>query len=115
MILYGIKNCDTIKKARRFLEQAGVEYQFHDYRQDGLDQILLAQLAAKLGWQQLLNPRGTTWRALSEADKADLNEQKALGLMLAHPALIKRPVLIHAEHALLGFSEQSYQSLIDES
>jgi Spx/MgsR family transcriptional regulator len=115
MMLYGIKNCDTIKKARRYLEQAGVDYQFHDYRQDGLDPTLLAEFAAKLGWQQLLNTRGTTWRALSKADKTDLNEQKALSLMLAQPALIKRPVLVNAEHYLLGFTEQSYQTFIKQS
>lgn len=115
MMLYGIKNCDTIKKARRFLEHAGVDYQFHDYRQDGLDPTLLAEFAAKLGWQQLLNTRGTTWRALSKADKTDLNEQKALSLMLAQPALIKRPVLVNAEHYLLGFTEHSYQTFIKQS
>ena len=109
MMLYGIKNCDTIKKARRFLEHAGVDYQFHDYRQDGLDQTLLAQFAAKLGWQQLLNTRGTTYRQLSEADKAGLNEQKALTLMLAQPAMIKRPLLEHNGQYTLGFSITTYQ------
>lgn len=109
MTLYGIKNCDTVKKARRFLEQRSQPYQFHDYRQDGLSAELLEQFAAQLGWQSLLNTRGTTWRALNDADKAELDEQKALRLMLAQPALIKRPLLVAGERYLLGFSEQSYQ------
>lgn len=112
MMLYGIKNCDTIKKARRYLEQAGVTFQFHDYRQDGLDAALLQKFAAELGWQQLLNTRGTTWRALSDDEKADLTEQKALRLMLAQPALIKRPILAAGPHYILGFSEASYQQFL---
>lgn len=112
IILYGIKNCDTIKKAKRFLEQHQLPYQFHDYRTDGLSVELLTDFAAHLDWQMLLNTRGTTWRQLSDDQKADLDQQKALTLMLQQPALIKRPVLVQNSNYLLGFSESSYQSLL---
>lgn len=115
IILYGIKNCDTIKKAKKFLEQHQLTYQFHDYRTDGLTTALLADFATKFGWQQLLNTRGTTWRQLTEEQKTDLDQEKALALMLAQPALIKRPVLVNNEDYLLGFSESSYASLITAS
>lgn len=112
IILYGIKNCDTVKKARRYLEQAGITIRFHDYRQDGLDEALLTQLTTALSWQQLLNTRGTTWRALSDEAKVDMTEQKAFNLMLAQPTLIKRPILVKEPHFLLGFSEASYQQFL---
>lgn len=111
IMLYGIKNCDTIKKAQRFLEHLTLPYQFHDYRVEGLSITLLEQFADKLGWQHLLNTRGTTWRQLSEEQKKDLDCPKALTLMLAQPALIKRPVLVNGEQYILGFSEASYQQL----
>lgn len=110
--MYGIKNCDTIKKARAFLQDHQIEFHFHDYRQDGLSAALLADAATQLGWQSLLNNRGTTWRGLSEQDKADLDAPKALQLMLTHPALIKRP-LLHVNGTFhLGFSQPQYQQLI---
>ncbi|MCF4009754.1 ArsC family reductase [Rheinheimera sp. UJ63] len=109
--LYGIKNCDTIKKARRCLEQQALAYQFHDYRTDGLDAELLARFAVELGWKNLLNTRGTTWRKLADSSKAEINETRALALMLEQPALIKRPVLQHNEQLLLGFDEQAYLAL----
>lgn len=115
IILYGIKNCDTIKKARRFLEQQQIAYQFHDYRTDGLSMALLENFATQLGWQQLLNTRGTTWRQLSEEQKANIDQQQALSLMLSQPALIKRPVLVKGSTYLLGFSEKTYQELITAS
>lgn len=108
-LLYGIKNCDTMKKARAYLEQQNQPYQFWDYRVDGLTAELLASFCQQLGWQALLNTRGTTYRALSDADKADMTEQKARQLMLAQPALIKRPVLVHQQRYLLGFSTSAYQ------
>ncbi|GHG70776.1 arsenate reductase [Alishewanella longhuensis] len=110
--LYGIKNCDTIKKARQYLEQHRLEYQFHDYRTDGITSELLTDFAAKLGWQPLLNTRGTTWRQLSDEQKANIDQQSALALMLSQPALIKRPVLAHGNEYLLGFSESSYEKFI---
>ncbi|WP_337840293.1 ArsC family reductase [Rheinheimera sp.] len=109
ILLYGIKNCDTIKKARASLEKNQRPYQFWDYRAQGLTAELLDSFCQQLGWQALLNTRGTTYRALPDSDKADMTEQKAKQLMLAQPALIKRPVLLHQGRYLLGFSEASYQ------
>ncbi|QIX96851.1 ArsC family reductase [Cedecea sp. FDAARGOS_727] len=114
--LYGIKNCDTIKKARRFLEANGVDYQFHDYRVDGLDAPLLESFIAELGWEPLLNSRGTTWRKLDEARRASINDAKsAAALMLEMPAIIKRPLLCApGKPMLLGFTETNYQQFINE-
>ncbi|GAA0562865.1 MULTISPECIES: ArsC family reductase [Rheinheimera] len=109
--LYGIKNCDTIKKARSWLEQHQIAYQFVDYRTDGLTQDQLANFSAHCGWQNLLNTRGTTYRQLDEADKTDLTEDKALNLMLAQPAMIKRPLLVHDNQYFLGFKPEQYQQI----
>lgn len=116
LTLYGIKNCDTIKKARRWLEEQGVAYQFHDYRTDGLDEPLLRDFVARLGWQPLLNTRGTTWRKLDETQRnACDNADAAIALMLAQPAIIKRPLLDDGHgHALLGFSADAYQQYLSE-
>ncbi|MBA2817124.1 ArsC family reductase [Candidatus Pantoea persica] len=115
-VMYGIKNCDTIKKARRFLEAAGLEFAFHDYRASGLSDALLTQLIDQLGYQTLLNTRSTTWRKLPEADReAVTNSESAKALMLAHPGVIKRPVLRAPDGTLLvGFSEAAYQTFIQE-
>lgn len=104
LTLYGIKNCDTVKKARKWLEEAGVEYHFHDYRKDGIDAELLRGFAATLGWEALLNTRGTTWRKLDEADKEDVDESKAIALMEANDALVKRPVWMKHGEYRLGFA-----------
>ncbi|WP_260513672.1 ArsC family reductase [Serratia fonticola] len=116
LTMFGIKNCDTIKKARRWLEEQGVAYQFHDYRVDGLDEQLLRDFVARLGWEPLLNTRGTTWRKLDEAQRnACDNADAAIALMLEQPAMIKRPLLDDGKgHALLGFSSESYQQFITE-
>ncbi|MDK2378015.1 ArsC family reductase [Serratia fonticola] len=116
LTMFGIKNCDTIKKARRWLEEQGVPYQFHDYRADGLDEQLLRDFVARLGWEPLLNTRGTTWRKLDEAQRnACDNADAAIALMLEQPAMIKRPLLDDGKgHALLGFSGESYQQFITE-
>ncbi|NIF20952.1 ArsC family reductase [Candidatus Pantoea multigeneris] len=114
--LYGIKNCDTIKKARRFLEQQNVAYQFHDYRVDGLDEALMQKFIAELGYEALLNTRGTTWRKLPEVEREAINNaDSAAALMLAQPAIIKRPLLCAADGSmLLGFNEDNYQTFIQE-
>ncbi len=109
--LYGIKNCDTIKKARKTLDDNNVSYQFHDYRADGLDEDLLRHFEAELGWEAILNRRSTSWRQLSEEDKTDLNAEKAIQLMLANPTLIKRPILDTGEHLIIGFKAEQYQAL----
>lgn len=112
--LYGIKNCDTIKKARRWLEEQGVAYQFHDYRVDGLSEQQLRSFVERLGWGPLLNTRGTTWRKLDDAQRnACDNADAAIALMLAQPAMVKRPLLDDGKgHALLGFSADGYQQFI---
>lgn len=110
--MYGIKNCDTIKKARRWLEEHQLEYRFHDYRADGLDSALLATFITELGWEALLNTRGTTWRKLDESLRASINNpEAAAALMLEMPAIIKRPLLCApGKPMLLGFSDSSYQT-----
>ncbi|MDW8847136.1 ArsC family reductase [Erwinia sp. MMLR14_017] len=116
LTMYGIKNCDTIKKARKYLEANGVAYQFHDYRAEGLDRARLQQFIDTLGWEALLNTRGTTWRKLSEEQRNEVNNAAtALDLMLEQPAMIKRPLLCSADGSmLLGFSETTYQPFISE-
>ncbi|VYU70646.1 ArsC family reductase [Metakosakonia massiliensis] len=114
--LYGIKNCDTIKKARRWLDAHEVAYRFHDYRVDGLDEKLLGTFIAELGWEALLNTRGTTWRKLDETLRAGINNaDSAAALMLEMPAIIKRPLLYApGKPMLLGFNETSYEKFINE-
>ncbi|NHI01798.1 ArsC family reductase [Oceanimonas sp. MB9] len=112
--LYGIKNCDTIKKARKWLEQAGVDYRFVDHRADGLDPEQLAHWLEQLGWEQLLNKRGTTYRALSDADKAALGPESAAALLQAHPAMIKRPLLDLDGELHLGFKPEHYARLFNQ-
>ena len=116
LTLFGIKNCDTIKKARRWLEAHQVDYRFHDYRVDGLDADLLQQFIAELGWEALLNTRGTTWRKLDESLRATItNADSAAALMLEMPAIIKRPLLCApGKPMLLGFNESSYEKFINE-
>ncbi|WP_372490049.1 ArsC family reductase [Klebsiella pneumoniae] len=111
LTMYGIKNCDTIKKARRWLEAHQIEYRFHDYRADGLERAQLDTFIAELGWQALLNTRGTTWRKLDESLRNSIdNADAAAALMLEMPAIIKRPLLCAPGcPMLLGFSEASYQ------
>ncbi|HFP9330906.1 TPA: ArsC family reductase [Raoultella planticola] len=116
LTMYGIKNCDTIKKARRWLEAHQIAYQFHDYRADGLDRELLNTFIAELGWEALLNTRGTTWRKLDETVRAGINNaDAAAALMLEMPAIIKRPLLCTpGQPMLLGFSELTYKKLVNE-
>lgn len=111
--LYGIANCDTVKKARRWLDEHGVEYRFHDYRKDGLSREMLLQWVDLLGWEPLLNRRGMTWRHLPEADRQELDTARAIELMLLHPALIKRPLLSMGALPRLetGFSAERYSEL----
>lgn len=106
--LYGIKNCDTMKNARGWLEKHGVEYYFHDYKSSGIDRVHLERWCKELGWERVLNRAGTTFRKLPDADKADLNARKAIALMLAQPSMIKRPVLESGKKLLLGFKPDSY-------
>ena len=109
--LYGIKNCDTVKKARKWLDENTIAYQFHDFRSDGLDTNLLTRLEARLGWENMLNRRSTNWRQLDDQQKDDLSLAKAITLMLETPTLIKRPVLDTGEQMLIGFNLDDYQKL----
>ncbi len=106
--LYGIKNCDTVKKARAWLEAQGMAYQFHDFRKEGLDAPLLEKWEAKLGWEALLNKRGTSWRKLDESQREGVDRVKAMALMLDQPSLIKRPVLETVTKTLIGFTADYY-------
>ena len=106
--IYGIKNCDTMKKARNWLDSHGIGYDFHDYKTAGIAKDKLRQWSDELGWETLLNRAGTTFRQLPDADKAGLNERKALALMLAQPSMIKRPVLDVGGKLLVGFKPDIY-------
>jgi len=106
--LHGIRNCDTMKKAWTWLDQKGVAYDFHDYKKQGIDRASLERWAGQVGWEVLLNRAGTTFRALPDADKADMTEAKAIGLMLAQPSMIKRPVLETDDGILVGFKPEAY-------
>jgi len=106
--IYGIKNCDTMKKARIFLEKKGVAYDFHDYKVEGIERARLEGWAGKVGWETLLNRAGTTFRKLPEKDKEGLTEKKAIALMLAQPSMIKRPVLEAGGKILVGFRPEDY-------
>jgi len=111
--LYGIKNCDTIKKAFAWLDEAGVAYTFHDYKKVGLEKPKLMQWVKLLGWKTLLNTQGTTWRKLSEEDRADLTQGKAVALMLEHLSLIRRPVVeCDNGQLLVGFDPAVFKSFI---
>ena len=111
MILYGIPNCDTMKKARAWLASHDVPYEFHDYKLSGIDRARLAGWARQVGWEILLNRAGTTFRKLPDASKQSLDEKKALALMLAQPSMIKRPVLERGATLLVGFSPENYSAL----
>lgn len=109
--LYGIRNCDTVKKARAWLEAQGIVHVFHDYKVEGADAALLADWCDRLGWETVLNRAGTTFRGLPEAAKAGLDAPKAIGLMVEHPSLIKRPILVTAGRVLAGFKPATYAAL----
>lgn len=109
--MYGIPNCDTIKKAKKWLEANNVPFDFHDYRKDGVDADWLKQAAEQLGWENLLNKRGTTFRQLSDEQKTAMNETKALSLLYEYPAMIKRPVLEHNGSLHLGFKAEQYEDI----
>ena len=109
LILYGISNCDTVKKARRWLDDQGVAYRFHDVRKDGLDAARLQGWIDALGWEKLLNKAGTTFRKLPDAQKDGLDAASAKALMLEQPAMIRRPVVEGAGDPGVGFSPDDWQ------
>jgi arsenate reductase len=111
--IYGIKNCDTMKKARAWLDKHGVDYAFHDYKTAGIERSRLEQWSKKVGWEVLLNRAGTTFRQLPDKDKQAIDEKKAIKLMLDQPSMIKRPVLdLGGGRLLVGFKPDDYQAFI---
>ncbi len=108
-IMYGIKNCDTIKRARRWLEANNIPYAFHDYREDGINPVQLRSWVEELGWETLLNKRSTTWRQLPDETRQHMNQALALHVMEEQPTIIKRPLLETANGRLVGFNEKQYE------
>jgi arsenate reductase len=106
--IYGIKNCDTMKKARAWLDGRGIAYAFHDYRVSGIERPLLEAWVAEFGWETVLNRAGTTFRALPDADRTAIDADKAIGLMLGQPTMIKRPMLDLGSRRLVGFKPELY-------
>jgi Spx/MgsR family transcriptional regulator len=111
MILYGIRNCDTVKKARAWLDQRGVEYRIHDYKVAGIDMARLDRWCGEVGWEALLNRAGTTFRKLADSQKQHLTQERAKVLMQAQPSVIKRPVVELNGRLIVGFKPELYESL----
>ena len=111
--MYGIPNCDTIKKARKWLEANDVAYEFHDYKKLGVPEKELKRWVKQAGWETVLNKRGTTWRKLDDNTKNNINEAAAIRIMLENPSIIKRPVLESGNSLLIGFIETDYQQLFN--
>ncbi len=112
MKMFGIKNCDTIKKAKKWLESENIAFSFHDYKKDGLEKSQVLEWVSTLGWEALINKRGTTWRKLPDDVKDSINESIAVELMLDNPSIIKRPLLEHNDQRLLGFNEDDYKDFV---
>ena len=111
--LYGIKNCDTVKKARRWLDQHGVDYRFHDFREDGLEAGAVADWLDELGWEQLVNRRSTSWKALDIELRDNMDNDRALAAILETPTLVKRPLLDTGHERFTGFSDDSYRRIFN--
>ena len=109
--LYGIKNCDTVKKARRWLDDNNIDYHFHDFRADGLQKSQIRDWVAELGWETLINKRSTTWKALDEAIKNSLNNETVIDVIADAPTLIKRPLLDNGKLRRVGFKAADYEQL----
>ncbi|MBS0480100.1 MAG: ArsC family reductase [Proteobacteria bacterium] len=112
LVFYGIRNCDTVKKARAWLDAKGAAYEFHDYKKAGIDEKSLRRWVAALGWETVLNRAGTTFRKLSDADRAELDADKAIVLMLAHPSMIRRPILEGGGVLLAGFKREVWETAL---
>jgi arsenate reductase len=109
--MFGIKNCDTIKKARAWLEQRNINYEFHDYKVSGIDAARLKVWCDQVGWETVLNRSGTTFRKLPDHQREGLKEPMAIALMVEQPSMIKRPILVHDDLVLVGFKSSEYESL----
>lgn len=115
LTVYGIKSCDTCRKARKFLAEHNIEFGFHDLREDGLDIQMLERWSQRMGWERLLNKQSLTWRKIPEVDRNDLTHDKALAAMIDNPTLIKRPVLETDKFIAVGFSEKRFGDFIDNN
>ena len=117
MKLYGIPNCNTVKKSRTWLETHGISYQFHDFKKDGVDAVMLKQWIEQLAWEKLVNRAGMTWRSLSDTEKAQVHDnESAIALMVSKPSVIKRPVLVDDTRIIsVGFDAEKYETLLVES
>jgi arsenate reductase len=112
LTVYGIPNCDTVKKARTYLDTRGVDFAFHDYKKAGVTREHLERWASQVSWEKLLNKAGTTFKKLADIDKADIDEAKAIALMLANPSMIKRPVVEGGKTLLVGFKDIEWDSAL---
>lgn len=108
LTVYGIKSCDTCRKARKYLAERDIQFRFHDVRDDGLDIQMLERWATRIDWQKLLNQRSLTWRKISEVDRADMSKDRAIALIIDQPTLLKRPVLEAEKFLAVGFSEKRF-------
>ncbi|MBU6339549.1 MAG: ArsC family reductase [Rickettsiales bacterium] len=108
--IYGIRNCDTVKKALLWLENHNVKYQFHDYKKEGVDSTKIKEFVKKFGWEKILNRKGTTWRLLGEEQKNITDEESAIKLMLEKPSIIKRPIIDLGKNQIIGFDENEYRN-----
>ena len=115
LTVYGIKSCDSCRRARKFLTEHNIEYQFHDLREDGLDIQMLERWSDRIGWQKLLNKQSLTWRKIPEVDRADMTRDKALAAMIDGPTLVKRPVLEADKFIAVGFSEKRFSDFINRN
>ncbi|HEB62933.1 MAG TPA: ArsC family reductase [Gammaproteobacteria bacterium] len=112
-VIYGIKNCDTVRKAIKWLNNQGIEYTFHDFRKDGIDEPTVHRWISAAGWETVLNKRGLSWRQLSDEDKKGIDDNKAMKLILENPTLVKRPVLVDQDEIHIGFNEDIYTKIFN--
>ena len=114
LVVYGIKSCDTCKKARRFLVDHEIEHRFHDVRDDGLDIQMLERWSDRIGWEKLLNKKSPTWRKIPEVDRSDMSRDKALATIIERPTLLKRPLLEDDRFIAVGFSEKRFAQFLEK-
>ena len=115
LTVYGIKSCDTCRRAKKFLDARNIEYRFHDLREDGLDIQMLERWSARVEWERLLNRKSLTWRKVPEADRTDMTKEGAFAAMLEQPTLVKRPVLEHPSFFAVGFSEKRFTDYLGKT
>ena len=113
--IYGIKSCDTCRRARKFLDEHEIEFAFHDVRDDGINIQMLERWASRVTWERLLNKKSLTWRKIPEVDRNDMSREKALAAMIENPTLIKRPVFEHDDYMAVGFSEKRFSDFLERT